>query len=177
MLFHLLVWWWRFKAIILTKILARARSTRGPVFSHDHHCFLPLSSIRANSLKYFLFFLPHILANCFLLFQFLVTLPHVQCVALSYPPRVSQITLIWCLFPRVVFLGGWGWGGGLGFCQALDSIYLCIICFSVIRDDFYSKGCLAMFLGKSHYFPCLPPSVSLPVISAFFLRDLTDKGL
>ena len=67
------------------------------------------------------------------------------------------------------------WGGGGGFCQALDSIYLCTICFSVIRDDFYSKGCLAMFLGKSHYFPSLP--VSLPVISAFFLRNLTDKGL
>lgn len=53
------------------------------MISRDHHCLLPLSSIRTNLLKYSLFFLPHILANCFLLFQFLVTLPHVQCVALS----------------------------------------------------------------------------------------------
>lgn len=83
MLFHLLVWWWSFKAIILMKILARAKRTWGPMISHDHHCLLPLSSIRANSLKYSLFFLPHILANCFLLFQFLVTLPHVQWAALS----------------------------------------------------------------------------------------------
>ena len=136
MLFHLLVWWWRFKAIILTKILARARSIWGPVFSHDHHCFLPLSSIRANSLKYFLFFLPHILANCFLLFQFLVTLPHVQCAALSYLPRVSQVTLIWCLFPRVVFfLEGWGGGGVGGWGRVLSSSWLNLSVYNLFFCD------------------------------------------
>lgn len=36
MLFHLLAWRWRFKAIILMNILARAKGTRGPMINCDH---------------------------------------------------------------------------------------------------------------------------------------------